>query len=73
MIGTINSSDLYDLFHNAGYDVKSINPDKWDDFESQFESDCEIALSDDINERKKEILQNNAYRIGINKKAEDGN
>ena len=67
-MGTIFTPEIYKILKKAGYDCDSIPDDTWEEYDAQFEDECECFLKQAIEEKKDIIASEWASKLGCDKR-----
>ena len=59
--------DIYDILKEDGYNVDTIDEDKWDDLQTDFEDECDDYLVEAINNHRKTISFEWASKLNLKK------
>ena len=63
--------EIYEILEEEGYDVSKISDDAWDDYQGEFEDECDELLDAVLEEKKKEIIFEWAGRLRLKKKVKN--
>ena len=57
--------EIYTILEQAGYDCDAIDDNQWEDFNDEWENECDDFLRASIEERKKEIVFEWSLKTGV--------